>query len=302
MLLNLYKDKLKKRHVQRFHFLAAWVTEEAFTDVIKNSWSKEDSWPVAISNLTNSIQDWNKNVFGNINRRKRHLINRLCGIDRANPRGNNTFLNNLQEVLWRKYKKTLLQEEILWCQRARYKWLQFGDRNTKFFHASTLIRRKRDKMEALKDDDRGWVTDEENLKHKVAHYFRTLYSNDDMNEIIPFPLRGIFPNIHMDKLRSIESDITTEEIKEAIFSMGTLKAPGPDDFHAIFFQSQWNVVGESVCRFIKECFQDPSKLDAINNTDVILIPKVDNPDSVKQFRPIAQCNVVYKAITKVIAN
>lgn len=85
------------------------------------------------------------------------LTNRLGGIDRANPRGNNAFLNNLQEILWSKYEKTLLQEELLWCQRVRYRWLQFGNRNTKFFHASTIIKRKRNKLETLKDDDGNWV-------------------------------------------------------------------------------------------------------------------------------------------------
>lgn len=87
-------------------------------------------------------------------------------------------------------------------------------------------------------------------------------------------------------------EVTSEEIKDAIFSMGALKAPGLDGLHAMFYQSQWDIIGESVCSFIKECFQDPSKIDMINDTDVILIPKVDNPESMKQFRPIALCNVI----------
>lgn len=40
----------------------------------------------------------------------------------------------------------------------------------------------------------------------------------------------------------------------------------------------------------------------MNETLVVLIPKVPNPDSLKQFRPISICNVIYKIITKLIAS
>lgn len=41
---------------------------------------------------------------------------------------------------------------------------------------------------------------------------------------------------------------------------------------------------------------------SLNSTFITLIPKVDVPDSPKQFRPIGLCNVTYKIITKVIVN
>ena len=43
-------------------------------------------------------------------------------------------------------------------------------------------------------------------------------------------------------------------------------------------------------------------MKGINQTFVSLIPKVDNPESVKQFRPISLCNVAYKVVTKIVAN
>lgn len=39
-----------------------------------------------------------------------------------------------------------------------------------------------------------------------------------------------------------------------------------------------------------------------NTTTIVLIPKVDNPERITQFRPISLCNVVYKVISKMLAS
>lgn len=56
-----------------------------------------------------------------------------------------------------------------------------------------------------------------------------------------------------------------------------------------------------VCSLVKESFRCPTKVEEINETLIMLIPKVNNPSHLKQFKPISLCNVVYKIITKVIA-
>lgn len=69
-----------------------------------------------------------------------------------------------------------------------------------------------------------------------------------------------------------------------------------------FFQSNWTLVDKSIFEEVVRVFQG-GKLDSnFNNTLISLIPKVSNPISFKKFRSIALYTVMYKIITKVIAN
>ena len=75
-----------------------------------------------------------------------------------------------------------------------------------------------------------------------------------------------------------------------------------DGLHAIFYQSQWHIIGPSFCRFIQSTFSSGSILKEINTMLLVLIPKTDHLVNLKMYCPISLCTMVHKTISKIVAN
>ncbi|GKE43318.1 putative reverse transcriptase domain, reverse transcriptase zinc-binding domain protein, partial [Tanacetum coccineum] len=97
-------------------------------------------------------------------------------------------------------------------------------------------------------------------------------------------------------------EVTDNEIKEAIFLMGDDKATGLDGFTFAFFKKAWDVVGTDVSNVVRDFFMNGRLLKEINHTIISLVPKVSTPSSINDYRPISCCNVLFKCISKIIAN
>lgn len=65
----------------------------------------------------------------------------------------------------------------------------------------------------------------------------------------PYTLTGCFPHIGANMLHMFQAPIDDNEIRSTIFNIKPLKAPRVDRLRAIFYQSQWSVIGPSVCPF-----------------------------------------------------
>ena len=115
-------------------------------------------------------------------------------------------------------------------------------------------------------------------------------------------------------IHCVESKITNEqnsmlltpfsatEVKEALFDMHPEKSLGPDDMNPAFCQRFWHIVGEDVISACLQFVKDCSFPAGLNYTSIVLIPKKQKPEMLSDMRPIALCNVLYKIISKMLAN
>lgn len=285
-----------------FKFLAAWLTHPSFPDLVRRGWRVGDTVLNNINRFTLAAKTWNFEVFGGIGKRKRRTLARLQGVQRSlEVSPSSDFLNTLEQSLREDYEETCMQEELLWIQKSCADWMCLGDKNTSYYHTKATMRRRRNHISSLKNDLGILVTDEGELSDMASNYFCSLYSSDGP-AATHLAISGAFPDLVEDELLPLTSDIIEAEVKQALFEMKPLKSPGLDGLHALFFQSQWGIVGPDVVSFIQQLWHGAPLNPEINQTLIALIPKVQNPTQLKDLRPISLCTVLYKLVTKVVAN
>eukprot|EP00253_Pinus_taeda_P007501 PITA_07501 len=96
--------------------------------------------------------------------------------------------------------------------------------------------------------------------------------------------------------------MTVEEVSEVINEMHNGKALGPDGFNMDFFKACWNIVKQDILNVVEDSRLNRTILKVLNSSFISLIPKEDNAQTPNKFGPIALCNVIYKIISKVVAN
>lgn len=135
-------------------------------------------------------------------------------------------------------------------QRSRVNWLNYGDRNTAFFHATMIQRRQRNQLIKLKNGNGDWLTEEEDINFHLKDYFHSLFlSNESRNMENALSVVGnsISPVMNLDLTR----EFSVDEIELAAFQLGALKAPGPDGYPGFFYQTYWETVKNDVIRAVK---------------------------------------------------
>lgn len=207
MVLMKMKKTVKQNQKRRpFRFMAAWLTHEDFDSFMRNTWRSDLSWNEQINNLQGKLRHWNRDVFGDVFQRKKRLLRRLDRIAFQLGQFYSPHLEEAQKYLWIEYEEVLMHEEILWFQKSRSKWLHFGDRNSRFFHGVTGIRRKRNSFEILQDGDGNWVSEPADLERLVSNFYIDLFT--EPSGTFPFCIKGAFPTLSEESLTSLGSSVS----------------------------------------------------------------------------------------------
>ena len=121
--------------------------------------------------------------------------------------------------------------------------LKEGDRNTRFFHLSTLVRRRRNRINEIKLEDGSWINTREEIQNYFNGNFKSLYQYE-CQDVLEDLENLIEPCVLEEENEELCRVSSREEIREVVFEMKSLKTPGPDGFPALFYKHYWETVGD----------------------------------------------------------
>ncbi|KAJ9536677.1 hypothetical protein OSB04_un000150 [Centaurea solstitialis] len=301
-----FKGGMRKK-VFGFKFDNFLVENSQFMQIVKDGWSMpvDGTFMFRVLTKLKLLKGPLKRLrsrYGNLNDKIQSLkveldaVQTACDLDPFND----TLKDDLM-FLRVAYQQSLWDEEMALRQRAKVRWLNEGDSNTKFFHKVIRERKHVNHISSICDMNGNFAYGDDVGIAFIDHLKSFMGKRDETLQ--PFlPVSCFQHQLSLAEANFMIRPITDEEIKMAMFSIGNDKAPGSDGFTSKFFKAAWDIVGTDVSVVVHNFFYRGHIAKQLNHTSICLLPKIPNATSVSDYRPIACCTVLYKCISKIIVN
>jgi hypothetical protein len=249
--------------------------------------------------LKTHIREWSKVEYGNMDDNIRSLVSSIREKDLRGEQG----LLTSSEVEERKklfgdWWRILKSKDVLMAQRSRVKWLKDGDTNSKYFHGCLKARERRNNITCLRVRER-WIDTTTEILDEVNNFFKNHYSNS------PWPrpkLDGvIFPCVSEMENGMLTAPFRMEEIEEVVMLSDGNKSTGSDGFNFAFVKTFWSLLKSEVRIMFDQFHGNACLPKGLLSYFITLIPKVERPSTLGEFRPISLLGCLYKLIAKVLA-
>ncbi|GJU18554.1 hypothetical protein Tco_1146520 [Tanacetum coccineum] len=289
-----------------FKFSNFLVYKEGFHEIVETGWSvnvEGCAMFCVVKRLKGMKSPFPKLLHnhGNLHERVNKIRIKLNEAQKAIDRDpSSSILHEEHAYYLLAFKEAHLDEERFLKQKTKIEWLLAGDSNTTYFHKIVKSKYARNRIEMVSDAFNNIYDGNQVPGAFVNHYNQFLRAE---GVTIPLDDHDLFTHVLDDaKAEFMVRDVSNDEVRSVIFSIGDDRAPGPNGCTAAFFKKAWDMVGGDITYVVRDFFSKGKLLKELNHTIISLIPKVTTPTRINDYRPISCCNVLYKCISKIIAN
>jgi len=185
------------------------------------------------------------------------------------------------------------------CQQSRLQWLREVDANSKFFHGIMSSRKRKNSILFFLVNG-VLVEGVNNVRSAVFSHFSSHFRARSV--VRPSMESVCFRTLSHREGAGLIKPSSVDEVKAAVWDCDNFKCPGPDGIFFGFIKDFWDILKDDVLCFLHEFHRNGRLSKGINSTFIGLIPKVDSPQRLNDFRPISLVGSMYKILAKVLAN
>lgn len=298
-----------------FRFFNYLTEDPDFLPTIKEVWESSD--PLVHSRLALSmfhkklkllkqpLRALNRTHYGDLPARTKQAYEDLCEWQNkvlTDPSPDNVAGAAAAAERWNRLARI---EEKFSRQKSCVKWLQAGDQNTKFFHAVVQTKAARNTIRVLINEQGEVLTSLSDIKREAVNHFQSFLQRQDTTTedvSVAYPQDLLTYRCTSDAAAVLVGPVTVAEITKALHDLPNDKVSGPDGFTKEFFVAAWPILGRDFIVAVQSFFLFGYMPTGVNSTILSLVPKVIPAQTMKDFRPIACCNLLYKVISKILAN
>jgi hypothetical protein len=251
-----------------------------------------------LKGLKEHIKVWNRMTYGQVDSKIAKLVVDINDLDiRGEGAGLLAEDVELRKNLFAQMWHLKISKASVLAQRSRSKWLKEGDKNSRYFHACINSRGKKNFIRALRVGDE-WLETPSLIRNATVEYFTNHFAADHWARP---KLDGIeFLSLGDEENMGLILPFSMEEIETVVMESDSNKSLGPDGFNFAFIKTLWSLIKGEI-RIMFDQFHRIGTLPmSFTSYFVALIPKVNSPFTLGDFRPISLLGCMYKIIAKVL--
>ncbi|XP_024013471.1 uncharacterized protein LOC112087777 [Eutrema salsugineum] len=277
----------------------------AGTDPLFHSTSALYRFSKKLKHLKPIVRQISREALSDISAQVKLNYDDLCAKQEQNLQAPSELLQQEESVAFARWENAANLEERYLHQKSKLNWLNVGDRNTKIYHRAVKIKTSQNGIRELEASDGTLISEKHQIKEMAVNHFSGFLNHvpEDVQDISATDIGSLF-EFHCspeDQDRLI-ADVTELEIKDVLIKMAANKSPRSDGFTVEFFKESWSILGKDLVVSVQSFFLKGFLPKGVNSTILALIPKKEGAKHMKDYRPIACCNVIHKLISKILAN
>ncbi|XP_020676098.1 uncharacterized protein LOC110095043 [Dendrobium catenatum] len=245
-------DDTMHSHSKTFRFEDTWRSYPATKGIVAKAWNKYDYGDDSevlnrkIKRTLKSLFFWNRNKCKSLNQLKDELKNDILKLQLQEDEEGGLCPEDLDTLCSkvREFNVTLVRLSTGWNHRAKAKWNEDGDTNSRFYHAYATARKNGKLIRQIKDENNTTVEELDKIESVFLKFFEDKWKprNRNIQNWPKIDHKQQLDNADIDCLNSVFSET---EFFNAISQQGSNKSPGLDGSTSSFFKFYWDIIKDT---------------------------------------------------------